>query len=78
MASSGAVQISHAKGPSASCVTLEAGRPKIIALDAITRQTRVLCRDSLRRPSDDSRRIHGVVWRRADRLRHTAVTQKQS
>ncbi|WP_353208453.1 hypothetical protein [Sphingorhabdus sp.] len=43
MASSGAVQISHAKGPSASCVTLEAGRPKIIALDAITRQTRVLC-----------------------------------
>ena len=43
MAYSGAVQISTDKAPSAAPVTIEAGKPKIIALDAATRQTRVLC-----------------------------------
>ena len=43
MASSGAVQISHSKASGRPPVTLEAGKPKIIARDATTRQTRVLC-----------------------------------
>ena len=43
LASSGAVQISHVKAPSAVPVTLEAGRPKIVARDTVTRQMRVLC-----------------------------------
>jgi hypothetical protein len=43
MASSGAVQISTSRPSSAAPVTLEAGKPKIIAFDPASRQTRVLC-----------------------------------
>lgn len=45
MTALGVVQISHLRASSRPPVTLEAGKPKIIAHDAKGRQTRVLCGD---------------------------------